>query len=97
MNNKAFISELSERSGYSQVDTQKLLLALFAKMGEAFEEGNGVLIQNFGAFDVKKRLERVVTNPATQQKMLVPPKLILGFKPSSTLKGKLKNGGSEDE
>jgi len=28
---------------------------------------------------------------------LVPPKLVLGFRPSDSVKEKLKNGGGEDE
>ena len=37
-------------------------------------------------------MERVITNPATGQRMLVPPKLVLGFKPISSLKDKIKKG-----
>lgn len=97
MNNKEFITELSQRSGYTQADTQKLVNALIDKMGAAFSEGDSVSVPNFGTFDVKKRLERVVINPATQQKMLVPPKLVLNFRPIASIKAKLKNGGVADE
>ena len=45
-------------------------------------------VQGFGIFDVKKKLERVVVNPATKKRMLVPPKLVLNFKPSNVLKEK---------
>lgn len=50
-------------------------------------------IPKFGTFEVKKRLERIVVNPGTKQRMLVPPKLVLGFKPIASLKEKVKNGG----
>ena len=42
-----------------------------------------------------QRLERIMVNPSTGQRMLVPPKLVLGFKPSTTWKDKLKKGGQE--
>jgi nucleoid DNA-binding protein len=32
-------------------------------------------------------------NPATGQKMLVPPKLVLNFRPSTLVKDKVKSGG----
>lgn len=96
MNYKAFLTELSQRGGYTQGDTRKLFVAIVDRMGQAFEDGDGVSIPNFGSFDVKKRLERIVVNPATKQKMLVPPKLILGFKPSSSVKDKLKNGATNE-
>ena len=50
---------------------------------------------NFGNFEVKKKLERVMMNPATGQHMLVPPKLVLSFKPNPTWKDQIKKGGVE--
>jgi len=47
-------------------------------------------IQGFGAFEVRKKEERISVNPVTKQRMLVPPKLTLAFKPSSTLKERIK-------
>ena len=97
MNNKEFISELSQRSGYTQADCQKLVSAIIDQMGSAFDDGDSVSIPRFGTFEVKKRLERIVINPTTQQKMLVTPKLVLNFKPIASIKAKLKNGGEGDE
>ena len=80
MNNKEYIAELAQQSGYTQTDTQKMVAAVIEQMGDSFEEGNSVLIPNFGTFEVKKRLERIIVNPGTQQRMLVPPKLVLNFR-----------------
>jgi DNA-binding protein HU-beta/integration host factor subunit alpha len=89
MNNKEFINELAERTGYSPKDTQKLVDNIINAMGDAFQEDNAVLVPNFGTFEPKKKLERVIVNPASGQRMLVPPKLVLGFKPNQTWKDKL--------
>ena len=98
MNNKEFIAGLSQRTGYSQTDTKKLVRTLIDEMGDRFSEGDSVYLQNFGTFEVKKRLERIVVNPGTQQRMLVPPKLVLNFRPISSIKEILKNnGGKQDE
>ena len=91
MNNKEFIAELAERTGYSVKDTQKLASNLIDALG-AFQEDNSVLVPNFGVFETKKKMERVMVNPATGQRMLVPPKLVLSFKPNQTWKDKLKGG-----
>jgi DNA-binding protein HU-beta/integration host factor subunit alpha len=64
-------------------------------MGDSFQEGNSVAVQNFGSFEVKKKMERIMVNPTTGQRMLVPPKLTLNFKISPTWKGELKNGGND--
>lgn len=90
MNNKEYIAELAQQSGYTQTDTQKMVAAVIEQMGDSFEEGNSVLIPNFGTFEVKKRLERIIVNPGTQQRMLVPPKLVLNFRPKDSVKDKLK-------
>ena len=78
MNNKEFTSELAERLGYTIKDTSEL------------EEGNVIAIQGFGSFEVKKKAERISINPASKQRMLVPPKLVLSYRPSNTLKDKFK-------
>ena len=96
MNNKEFIAELSQRLGYTQEDTQKLMRTVINSMGSFFQEGAPITLPNFGTFEVKKRLERVMINPSTQQRMLVPPKLVLNFKPVASVKEKLKNGGKEN-
>ncbi len=95
MNNKEFVAELSQRMGYNTDHTQKLLLNVLNAMGDSFQEGNAVQIPGFGLFEVKKKMERVIVNPTTGQRMLVPPKLVLGFRPNATWKGKVKNGGRE--
>lgn len=92
MNNKEFISELSRRLGYSASDTQRLVTLLLDTMSDEFQEGNSVMIPNFGTFEVKKKMERIMVNPSTQQRMLVPPKLVLSFRPNMAWKEKLKGG-----
>lgn len=97
MNNKAFIAELSDRTGFTQEDTQRLVRAVIDAMTVEFERGNQVSIDRLGTFAVKKRLEREIINPATKQHMLVPPKLVLSFRPAATVKEKLKKEGEKDE
>lgn len=97
MNNKEFVAELAQVSGYSQVDTQKLVRKVIDAMIVQFEEGEAVTIPDFGTFEVKKRLERVVVNPQTKKSQLVPPKLVLAFRPVSAVKEMLKNGGDDNE
>jgi DNA-binding protein HU-beta/integration host factor subunit alpha len=95
MNNKQFISVMAQRLGYTAQDTQKMMYQLIDTMGDVFQEGNTVTVQNFGTFEVKKKMERIMMNPTTGQRMLVPPKLTLNFKISPTWKDQLKNGGTE--
>ncbi len=77
MNNKEFTSELAERLGYTIKDTSELMNSLLSSMTQELEEGNVIAIQGFGSFEVKKKAERISINPASKQRMLVPPKLVL--------------------
>lgn len=90
MNNKDFTSELSRRLGYTIKDTSELMSSLLSGMTQELQEGNIVTIQGFGTFEVKKKAERVTVNPTTKQRMLVPPKLVLAYRPSGQLKEKFK-------
>ena len=90
MNNKEFTSELAERLGYTIKDTSELMNSLLSSMTQELEEGNLIAIQGFGSFEVKKKAERISINPASKQRMLVPPKLVLSYRPSNTLKDKFK-------
>ena len=77
MNNKELIGELSRRLGYTNKDVARLLTSVTGIMGEELQEGKVIAIQDFGTFEVKKKMERITVNPVTKQRFLVPPKLIL--------------------
>lgn len=95
MNNKEFVVMLSLKMGYKNDRTQKLLLNLLNAMGDSFLEGDILQVPNFGTFEVKKKLERIMVNPTTGQQMLVPPKMVLTFRPHPMWKDSIKNGGNK--
>lgn len=93
MNNREFIAKLADAADTSVVEAQRIADTIVAAMGHMFENGDTVQIPSFGSFEVKKHNERIMTNPTTGQRMLVPPKLVLGFKPASAVRGQLNRGG----
>ncbi len=91
MTNKEFIIDLAGRTNKTQKEVSSLVNAtVSAIIGELTEE-NSVAISGFGSFEVKKKLERVLVNPITKQRMLVPPKMVVSFKPNTSLKSKIKS------
>ena len=90
MNNKDFIAELSGKLGRSSKETSDWVALLLSEMTHQLEDGNAIYIQGFGTFEVKKKVERISVNPVSKQRMLVPPKLELSYKPSASLKDKFK-------
>lgn len=89
MNNKEFISALAQKSGYKIEDTNRMVRTTVNAIIDKMTEGETVNVSGLGVFDVKKRMERIINNPGTGQKMLVPPKLVANFKAVATLKEKL--------
>lgn len=95
MNNKEFVGELSRRLGYTNKDAAQLVASMVDIMGEQLQDGKTLSFQGFGTFDVKKKMERITVNPATKQRFLIPPKLVLNFKPALALKDKFKRKTDE--
>lgn len=88
MNNKDFLNNLAARLETTPQDIQTIIEAFSKALSEKLEEGDTLAIQNFGSFEIKKKMERILINPSTKQRMLVPPKLTIVFKASNTLKDK---------
>ena len=86
MNNKDFITALASRLDMTPKEAGRIATEFINQLAEKLDEGNTLAIQGFGSFEVKKKLERIVVNPSSKQRMLVPPKLVVSFKPSATLK-----------
>jgi nucleoid DNA-binding protein len=89
MNNKEFLSTVMRKGQFPSRVVNQQVAALVSELTAALEDEQTVSISSFGNFEVKKRLERVIVNPTTGQRMLVPPKLVVAFKPSQILKSKI--------
>ena len=90
MKDKELVAELSRRLGMTHKEVAEILSEGGPFIASLMNEETTVEINNFGTFEVKKKMERIVVNPSSKQRMLVPPKLVLNFKPSNTLKEKYK-------
>ncbi len=97
MNNKELIAELSQRTGLPQSDTRKMVLSTIDELLRQVSEEEVVVVPDFGTFDVKKRVERVITSPSNGKKLLIPPKLVMNFRPVAAWKEQIQKGGGSDE
>lgn len=91
MNNKELTSEMARRLGYESQDVVQLINSMVAIMSEQLQDGKTLTFTDFGIFEVQKKLEHIEVEPLTKQRFLVPPKLVLTFKPAATFKEKIKN------
>ena len=90
MNNKQFLTELSGKYQMSPEMTTGQVQTLIGVMENLWKNGDSVSLSGFGVLEVKKKNERVSVNPTTGVRMLIPPKLVLTYEPSTILKEKLK-------
>lgn len=90
MDNKKLVETLATKLGRSADDINKLLDGLTGVLRSRCGDLDSVIVPGFGTFEPRKRNERVMVNPKTGKRMLVPPKIVLGFKVSNVLKSKLK-------
>lgn len=81
---------MARRTKSNAKGTQQRMNVLVQEITERLCDEDSIMVSNFGSFETKKRLERVLVSPTTGQRMLVPPKIVVGFKQSNTLKSKIK-------
>ena len=92
MTNKEFIEELFRR-----LEKTASLLASFTEcVSQSLQENKTVVLQDFGSFEVEKKMEYISVNPVTKQRFLVPPELAVSFKSATSLKGRVKNVLSDE-
>ncbi len=97
MDNKTLIDTLSRELNVTKETVQTLIDGLAGAIGECGSELDTVTIAGFGSFEPKKRTERVALHPASGKRLLIPPKIVMSFKPTAVLKQQIRKGGVSDE
>lgn len=97
MNSSELIAALAINLQLSKTEVARLLEDLSITTTAELKANTTISLSGFGNFEVKKRNERISINPTTGTRMLIPPKLVVKFKPSGSVKTKLKEGGTDDE
>ncbi|MDR0863304.1 MAG: HU family DNA-binding protein [Candidatus Symbiothrix sp.] len=90
MNSAELTAALSQKLQLSKTEVSKRMEDTIAIITAELSKNNQVSLGSLGALEVTKRNERISVNPSTGKKMLVPPKLVVKFKTSNSLKDKLK-------
>jgi integration host factor subunit alpha len=72
--------------GLTKNEAAEIVDAIFTTMKSSLGGGRSVRIRNFGVFEVTERSGRTGVNPTSGQKMFIPPRAGLAFRPSRNLK-----------
>lgn len=97
MTYKDLIDRVSEERDITKKEAKEFIEGIFDTLSDELAEERGVSIPGLGTFKTKTREERKVYSPHHETYILVPPKRVVDFTPSSTLKDNLKFVETGDE
>src|SRR5213595_315966 len=87
---KEIVKQISDRIGLTQLKTKEIVQQTFDAIVETLLEDGRIELRNFGVFEVKKRKARKARNPRTGEKVYVPPKAVVTFKPGKEMEEKVR-------
>ena len=85
MTKKEIVKQISDRIGLTQLKTKEIVQLTFDAIVDTLIEVGRIELRNFGVFEVKKRAPRKARNPRTGDKVYVPSKNVVTFKPGKEM------------
>jgi nucleoid DNA-binding protein len=87
---KEIVRTISEEIGLTQLKTKEIVQKTFDAIVEALVEEKRIELRNFGVFEVKRRAPRKARNPRTGDKVFVPEKFVVTFKPGKEMEQRVR-------
>jgi nucleoid DNA-binding protein len=87
---KEIVKTISEEIGLTQLKTKEIVQKTFDAIVETLVEDKRIELRNFGVFEVKKRAARKARNPRTGDKVYVPEKYVVTFKPGKEMEERVR-------
>lgn len=92
MTKKEIVKQISERIGLTQLKTKEIVQQTFDAIVATLiqEKSHRIELRNFGVFEVKLRKPRKARNPRTGEKVDVPAKAVVTFKPGKEMEERVR-------
>ncbi len=90
MTKKEIVKQIADRIGETQLKTKEIVQRTFDAIVETLLEDGRIELRNFGVFEVKQRKARKARNPRTGDKVDVPPKNVVTFKPGKIMEERVR-------
>jgi integration host factor subunit beta len=87
---KEIVKQISEDLGLTQLKTKEIVQMTFDAIINTLIEDTRIELRNFGVFQVKKRKARKARNPRTGERVDVPPKNVVTFKPGKEMEERVR-------
>ncbi len=93
MTKKEIVKEIADRIGLTQLKTKEIVQMTFDAIVETLVENDDhrIELRNFGVFEVKQRAARKARNPRTGERVDVPPKNVVTFKPGKKMEERVRS------
>jgi nucleoid DNA-binding protein len=88
---KEIVKQIAESIGLTQLQTKEIVQQTFDAIVKTLLEVGRIELRNFGVFEVRQRKKRKARNPRTGEKVDVPPKNVVTFKPGKEMEEKVRN------
>lgn len=85
MNKTDLINEIAAKAGLSKADARKSLEATLESIEQALANNDKVQLIGFGTFSVVEKEARTGINPRTKEKIEIPARKVVKFKPAADL------------
>lgn len=90
MTKKEIVKTISEEIGLTQLKTKEIVQKTFDAIVDTLVQDERIELRNFGVFEVKKRAARKARNPRTGEKVFVPEKFVVTFKPGKEMEERVR-------
>ena len=90
MTKKEIVKQISDRIGLTQLKTKEIVQQTFDAIVDTLITERRIELRNFGVFEVKERKPRKARNPRTGEKVDVPSKFVVTFKPGKEMEEKVR-------
>lgn len=100
MTKKEIVKTISEECGLTQLKTKEIVQKTFEAIIDTLVDessDNRIELRNFGVFEVKKRAARKARNPRTGERVDVPAKYVVTFKPGKEMEERVLKLQSREE
>ncbi len=97
MTKKEIVKTISEEIGLTQLKTKEIVQKTFDAIVETLVDEGRIELRNFGVFEVKKRAARKARNPRTGERVDVPEKFVVTFKPGKEMEERVRRLTQERE
>jgi len=87
---KEIVKDISDEIGLTQLKTKEIVQKTFDAIVKTLVEEGRIELRNFGVFEVKKRAARKARNPRTGDKVFVPEKFVVTFKPGKEMEERVR-------